>query len=535
MFDHLSVQNLKAFHEPDGIELSKLTVLVGQNSSGKSTLSRFLPLLRQSVEARTRGPILWFGDYVDFGSFNTAKNKSTDDDFIRFCLRLKIYFPIPRQITFEEFKSFYIDQNNITPGTSVRFMLTLKESEGKTVASGFTIEIGDSHLHFERPNISSDKCELKLNHGEFVMHDLKINDVNSEGLVPKIYKDTSKIEQLNDQARLKWHQNRKKQRGYILSESEIKSSKAYKKFKTFFHGRTKDENIMQVLDGACIFDESRVYEYLKRRFREQDIFQKNLKAARTEVVNSCRDVMILVNLNNILRAVEQEISKSLAEIRYIGPMRAAAERYYRFQDLQVSELEPNGGNLVMLLASLDNTESEDLKEWSLENFGFQVSAKQNGSHYELHVTTKGSVNSTNVHDMGYGYSQILPIVVALWNTQRAPYRRGLRSITDFRKEAITYIIEQPELHLHPKLQHSLAVAIARLSSLSNAQFLIETHSKTFVEAIGYAMRNKIVKHSDVSLNIVELEPNQEGKKVSQAIFSHDGKLTNWPIGFFSAW
>ncbi|MFI9653097.1 AAA family ATPase, partial [Guyparkeria halopsychrophila] len=55
------IQNLRALHDTDDIDLRPLTICVGKNSSGKSSFARFFPLLRQSVEQRTTGPILWYG------------------------------------------------------------------------------------------------------------------------------------------------------------------------------------------------------------------------------------------------------------------------------------------------------------------------------------------------------------------------------------------------------------------------------------------------------------------------------------------
>ena len=65
----LRIRNLRSLEDTGPIELRPLTLLVGKNSSGKSTLLRVLPLLRQSIEVDTAGPLLWFGRYVDFGSF----------------------------------------------------------------------------------------------------------------------------------------------------------------------------------------------------------------------------------------------------------------------------------------------------------------------------------------------------------------------------------------------------------------------------------------------------------------------------------
>ena len=65
----IRLRSIRSLSDTGFVELRPLTILVGRNSSGKSTFLRILPLLRQSVEARTTGPIQWYGDYVDFGGF----------------------------------------------------------------------------------------------------------------------------------------------------------------------------------------------------------------------------------------------------------------------------------------------------------------------------------------------------------------------------------------------------------------------------------------------------------------------------------
>src|SRR5437899_3142974 len=70
----IRIQNLRSLVDTGSISLKPLTLLVGANSSGKSTFLRFFPLLRQSVETPTDAPLLWFGRYVDFGSLEEATN-----------------------------------------------------------------------------------------------------------------------------------------------------------------------------------------------------------------------------------------------------------------------------------------------------------------------------------------------------------------------------------------------------------------------------------------------------------------------------
>ena len=75
---YLKVNNLRCLRAMPKIELKPLTLLVGRNSSGKSTFLRTFPLFRQSIEKRTNAPLLFFGDFVDFGTFEDAYCKSAE-------------------------------------------------------------------------------------------------------------------------------------------------------------------------------------------------------------------------------------------------------------------------------------------------------------------------------------------------------------------------------------------------------------------------------------------------------------------------
>ncbi|KZY86050.1 hypothetical protein A3749_09470 [Oleiphilus sp. HI0078] len=93
MLHSMRLRNLRSFSDDNKspfIDLKPLTIFVGKNSSGKSSFLRSLPLLRQSVEANTTGPILWFGTYVDFGAFSEAKKYDCDSDTIYFDFKLDL-------------------------------------------------------------------------------------------------------------------------------------------------------------------------------------------------------------------------------------------------------------------------------------------------------------------------------------------------------------------------------------------------------------------------------------------------------------
>lgn len=78
------IKNLRRLQNIEPIELKPITILVGRNSSGKSTFLRSFPLIRQSLMTRISSPVLWYGDLVDFGSYLTSVSDNKDTTNISF-------------------------------------------------------------------------------------------------------------------------------------------------------------------------------------------------------------------------------------------------------------------------------------------------------------------------------------------------------------------------------------------------------------------------------------------------------------------
>lgn len=95
MISEMRIQNIRSLRDTGDVPVKKINIAVGMNSSGKSTFIRVFPLLRQSVEVRTKGPLLWYGRLVDFGDFKEAKTAGSNDEpvAISFDLRLKRQSP----------------------------------------------------------------------------------------------------------------------------------------------------------------------------------------------------------------------------------------------------------------------------------------------------------------------------------------------------------------------------------------------------------------------------------------------------------
>ena len=239
----------------------------------------------------------------------------------------------------------------------------------------------------------------------------------------------------------------------------------------------------------------------------------------------------------VLDVLEDELTSFFLSVGYLEPVRAAGERFYRKQELQVSEIAPNGSNFPMFLASLTAEDLSRFSDWVDNLFGYGVRVKRTGGHISIELYS--GTQSVNVTDTGYGVSQILPVLGMIWWAQRQRY---LRRTTPTRRPAVfTLAIEQPELHLHPEHQARLAdafVAGIRLGGQerrehSETRLVVETHSESLINRLGELVEMGKVDAADIQIVIFSAQDDLASPtQVRLSSFDKTGALIDWPYGFF---
>jgi hypothetical protein len=230
----------------------------------------------------------------------------------------------------------------------------------------------------------------------------------------------------------------------------------------------------------------------------------------------------------LLRALSQHFKTVLTSTLYIGPMRARSERYYRYQDLAVSEIDPDGKNFPMFLNSLTSRQIDDFSAWVERLFGYGVRVVRQTGHISINLVNGGI--STNIVDVGYGVSQILPVLGQIWWARARPLAREVQG-------ALALLaIEQPELHLHPAHQALLADALVGETAGEGPRerrmnYLVETHSETLVNRFGEFSADGRLQADDVQVILFDTIDN-DSTQVRTVKFDDDGTLVDWPYGFF---
>ena len=239
----------------------------------------------------------------------------------------------------------------------------------------------------------------------------------------------------------------------------------------------------------------------------------------------------------LLEILEDEFTNYFRGVGYIGPARAAGERFYRKQELEVSEISSDGRNFPMFLASLTPTRLSHFSEWVKNIFGYGIELGSSGGHISINL--RAGSRSVNVTDTGYGVSQILPVLGMIWwaGIRRSDRHSSLRGANTTQ----TLAIEQPELHLHPAHQAKLADVFSGAirqgkgdPRRADVRLVVETHSEALINRLGELIEDGKISHDDVQIVIFSAEDDiNSPTDVSLAQFDEGGVLNNWPFGFFN--
>ena len=225
-------------------------------------------------------------------------------------------------------------------------------------------------------------------------------------------------------------------------------------------------------------------------------------------------------LHSYLEKVSNDIQIALEGIRYLGPLRSSPKRFYSdaINNYQKGQGKNNlGFEIYNASSKVKNKINEALQQFKIP---YTIDVKNLGDtntgpliSVQLTDLRNGAVITPK--DVGFGIGQVLPIV--------------LDAIVSRNK---IICVEQPEIHLHPKLQAHLAdLFIDSTEKEKNNQWIIETHSEALMLRLQRRVREKRISKELVS--IIYVDVGEKGAQITPISLDDEGDFTTlWPEGFF---
>ena len=222
----------------------------------------------------------------------------------------------------------------------------------------------------------------------------------------------------------------------------------------------------------------------------------------------------------------------LQQTLYLGPLRGYPERDYTWAGERPADVGERGEKAIAaLLASRDDgavfgfgrgrprRSLEEHVAWWLRELGiihdFELRQIAKGRKlYEVRVKTTPESPWVLITDVGFGVSQVLPVVVRCF----------------YAPEGSTLILEQPEIHLHPRIQAGLADVFLDAIERRNVQILIESHSEHLLRRLQRRVAEERASEDDIRLYFVE--PEGGASHLVELDLDPYGNIRNWPQNFF---
>lgn len=233
--------------------------------------------------------------------------------------------------------------------------------------------------------------------------------------------------------------------------------------------------------------------------------------------NNHFDTLPLVS--QFFSSVSDEIKNELASLIHLGPLRTYPKRFYASDD--ESPINNKGEtNIGAKLYEADDKAKGEINSW-FESFEipYKFITKNIGNYGTgdvIAVILQDSRSKVKVTpaDVGFGIGQVLPIII---------------DSTILENKIIC--VEQPEIHLHPRLQAHLADLFINSIKSNNNQWIIETHSEALMLRIQRRIREGQISPRDIK--ILYVDNSQNGSVVIDIPLNSKGDfLKHWPDGFF---
>jgi len=526
---NIKISNFKSFRDLN-FELKRINILLGPNNSGKSNILKLFLLLKQTFTSTLQSPLILNGNIINLGSYRDITYQFNSD-------KIKISFEFyPNNIRKEkgitsQFKRFVFPMY-----FEIEYEYDDKLAKLNVVSVNIKdIEKGKNFIGFELKKhlfIQNQKVEKYISNFKTILNQL----ISCIETFPKFefkikgspFKRLSRLGQ-DINLNIKYPSIDYLFKYFLKFLKKFADRDIYIEYSSNSKFPEIDTNIRVDEKDFITFREFLLQLYILRRYSDKHIETDDIALVNKEIENIYKLESKLKDLSDFLENVvdslyllKSSLEYYFKDLYYIGPLRNIPERYYSIIGEMAKDVGFKGELVPYILKQ--SQENKELKKvinkvaYWLEQFEMAKETdikryKEIDEFISILFKEYFSGLKVNITDMGIGTSQILPIIIEGFIIN----------------EGSVLLIEQPEIHLHPKAQAILGDLFVDIMK-EDKYLIIETHSEHLMQRIERRIAECEISKEDVNFYYITM--SKDGSIIKKITLNDNGIFENIPDGFF---
>lgn len=578
MLREYQLTNFKAFAGPETIPIRPITLIYGPNSSGKSSILQSLLLLKQTLQEAENSETLLLpkGNLVNLGGYRDFVHRHDVSKPFSFKVILDVY----KQELLDVFEKLLPKSLVKTPLLGLQVTFKYEQQVSNIVVDSVEIFVDNDSSPLAiykteksiETNSEQDKSQSDLRRENIDLAEtlLKLDNINYEhsfwqawwekfgNLLPS--HSRNRIAQIFQD--LEFHYGRKGWRDRIQHELKKNHNDFKEKLEKTDESSTltRQELELKLLQTESLirlwkhFDNytfEKATEDLTQLCQDSFLPYRNFLPIQSSTTPnnkfqrllpwSCTGIPLeqfigleiwdlpsiifqryKPDFSEITSLASTRLKRFLESIVYIGPLRDYPERIYILSGNLNKEVGKSGKMLPDVLfknpelLKLVNEKLNDFKlGYELKVSSFTDEFSGISDLFALRLIDKDTGVNVSIQDVGFGISQVLPVIVQSMLSRNS-----------------TLLIEQPEIHIHPRLQAELGSLFADcIKPPFDNNFIIETHSEHLMLRLQKLIRKGELQPEDIA--VIYVDRGSEGSKCLHLRMDEEGDfIDEWPDGFF---